>query len=212
MGRDWREPRAEGQPVQKLHAPRGLNAVSALVLPQVSARTVSTMEVMKWEAALANVLIAHNLSQVVEDGKPPTQEAVLELFSNETKEQSKERYYAAMREYQDYNTRLYFLVTPSFNLQGPWEQNDIETIQRDYAPVKSLLRDGRCKRCASFCSGVAGDPIHPVCHPRLLVVCMQLLLQPSSWKVGGRSSSRFLALSRRRRCCPRVFPRTCWSR
>ena len=65
------------------------------------------MEVMKWQAALANVLIAHNLSQVVEDGKPPTQEAVSELFPNETKEQSKERYYAAMREYQDDNTRLY---------------------------------------------------------------------------------------------------------
>ena len=40
------------------------------------------------------------------------------------------------------------------------------------------------------CSGVAGDPIHPVCHPRLLVVCMQLLLQPSSWKVGGRQGPR----------------------
>ena len=45
-----------------------------------------------------------------------------------------------MREYQDDNTRLYFLVTPSFNLQGPWEQNDIETIQREYA--EGLLRDG----------------------------------------------------------------------
>ena len=43
----------------------------------------------------------------MEDGKPPTQEAVSELFPNETKEQSKERYYAAMREYQDDNTRLY---------------------------------------------------------------------------------------------------------
>eukprot|EP00964_Phaeocystis_antarctica_P111687 scaffold76003_cov98-Phaeocystis_antarctica.AAC.1 len=74
------------------------NAVSALVLPQVSARTASTMEVTKWEASLANVLIAHNLSQLVEDGKPPTQEAVSELFPNETKEQSKERYHAAMRE------------------------------------------------------------------------------------------------------------------
>ena len=45
-----------------------------------------------------------------------------------------------MREYQHDNTRLYFLVTPSFNFQGPWEQNDIEMIQRDY--TKKLLRDG----------------------------------------------------------------------
>ena len=45
-----------------------------------------------------------------------------------------------MREYQHDNTRLYFLVTPSFNFQGPWEQNDIEMIQRDYS--KGLLRDG----------------------------------------------------------------------
>ena len=95
------------------------NAVSALVLPQVSARTASTMEVTKWEASLANVLIAHNLSQLVEDGKPPSQEAVTELFPNETKEQSKERYEAALREYQEYNTRLYFLVAPSFDLRGP---------------------------------------------------------------------------------------------
>ena len=64
------------------------NAVSALVLPHVSARTASTMEVTKWEASLftgANVLIAHNLSQLVEDGKPPSQEAVTELFPNETR-------------------------------------------------------------------------------------------------------------------------------
>ena len=100
------------------------------------------MEVTKWEASLANVLIAHNLSQLVEDGKPPSQEAVTELFPNETKEQSKERYEAVLREYQEYNTRLYFLVAPSFDLRGPWEQNDIETIQRDFAPIKSLLRDG----------------------------------------------------------------------
>ena len=64
------------------------NAVSALSLPHVSARTASTMEVTKWEASLANVLIFHNLSQLVEDGKPPSLEAVTELFPNETKEQS----------------------------------------------------------------------------------------------------------------------------
>mgnify|MGYP006141921991 FL=1 len=62
----------------------GANAVSALVLPHVPARTASAMEFTKWQAALANVLIMQNLSQVVEDGKPPTRDAVAELFPNES--------------------------------------------------------------------------------------------------------------------------------
>ena len=77
----------------------GANAVSALVLPHVPARTASAMEYTNEVAgsrALANVLIMQNLSQVVEDGKPPTQEAVSELFPNETKDESEERFYAAL--------------------------------------------------------------------------------------------------------------------
>ena len=84
-----------------------------------------------------------HLSQAVEDqdGKPRTQEAPIGIVPKRDQgAQSEERYYAAMREYQHDNTRLYFLITPSFNFQGPWEQNDIEMIQRDY--TKKLLRDG----------------------------------------------------------------------
>ena len=73
-----------------------------------------------------------HLSQAVEDqdGKPRTQEAPIGIVPKRDQgAQSEERYYAAMREYQHDNTRLYFLVTPSFNFHrfhGPWEQNDIE--------------------------------------------------------------------------------------
>ena len=98
------------------------------------------MEFTKWQAALANVLIMQNLSQVVEDGKPPTRSAVTELFPDESYEQTTERFQAAMRDYQQENTQLFFLIAPSLNLNGPWEQNDIETIQRDYA--EGQLRDG----------------------------------------------------------------------
>ena len=86
------------------------------------------MEFTKWQAALANVLIMQDLSQVVEDGKPPTRSAVTELFPDESYEQTTERYQAAMRDYQQENTQLFFLIAPSLNLNGPWEQNDIETI------------------------------------------------------------------------------------
>ena len=44
----------------------------------------------------ATLLLRSYLSQVVEDGKPPTQEAVSELFPNETKDESEERFYAAL--------------------------------------------------------------------------------------------------------------------
>ena len=118
----------------------GANAVSALVLPQVSARTASAMEFAKWRAALANVLIMNNLTQVVEDAKAPTEQAVAGLFSSESQKQIKERFTAALRDYQQENTQLFFLITPSLNLSGPWEQNDIEMIQRDYC--EGLLRDG----------------------------------------------------------------------
>ena len=98
------------------------------------------MEFAKWRAALANVLIMNNLTQVVEDAKAPTEQAVAGLFSSESQEQIKERFTAALRDYQQENTQLFFLIAPSLNLNGPWEQNDIETIQRDYC--EGLLRDG----------------------------------------------------------------------
>ena len=154
-GGEWRQsfgqPPGSGAPTAMVASSNGLskahtvpvagaNAVSALVLPHVPARTASAMEFTKWQAALANVLIMQNLSQVVEDGKPPTRSAVTELFPDESYEQTTERFQAAMRDYQQENTQLFFLIAPSLNLNGPWEQNDIETIQRDYA--EGQLRDG----------------------------------------------------------------------
>ena len=100
---------------QKPKRVRGANAVSALVLPHVSARTASAMEFAKWRAALANVLIMNNLTQVVEDAKAPTEQAVAGLFSSESQKQIKERFTAALRDYQQENTQLFFLIAPSLN-------------------------------------------------------------------------------------------------
>ena len=70
------------------------------------------MEFAKWRAALANVLIMNNLTQVVEDAKAPTEQAVAGLFSSESQEQIKERFTAALRDYQQENTQLFFLIAP----------------------------------------------------------------------------------------------------
>ena len=86
------------------------------------------------------LVYTHKIPTLKTRGPSTGQSAVTELFPDESYEQTTERFQAAMRDYQQENTQLFFLIAPSLNLNGPWEQNDIETIQRDYA--EGQLRDG----------------------------------------------------------------------
>jgi len=129
------------------------------------------------------------LSQVVEDGKPPTRDAVAELFPNESFDETTERFHAAMRDYQQENTQLFFLIAPSLNLNGPWEQNDIETIQRDFAETPRSS-SGECNTSTMVDLGtgnllMAGDG----------ATADHLRVGPGSKAVGQRATRRPKALA-----------------
>ena len=58
----------------------GSGTVAAMELPTISLRNATAMQFAKWNIAFDNVVIMHNLAQVVADKNPPTREAVEKLY------------------------------------------------------------------------------------------------------------------------------------
>ena len=70
----------------------------------------------------------HNLTEVVAEGGPPTREAIAGLDGTLSDESVGERYAEALREYQEENTKLFYLFAPSISIDGEWKTTDMEYI------------------------------------------------------------------------------------
>ena len=113
---------------------------STLSLPYISLRKATTMQFMQWNIALENVVAMSGLTQVVADGKPPTRDAIAGLYSGLSMEEIDERFYDALRQYQEENTYLYYAFAHSITLDGEWHTIDLEYILENFS--RGTVRDG----------------------------------------------------------------------
>ena len=109
-------------------------------LPAISLRNATAMQFAKWNIAFDNVVIMHNLAQVVADKNPPTREAVEKLYPDKEYEDIDVIHHEMMRQYQAENTELFFLIASSINTEGTWESTDLEYIQERF--TSGPIRDG----------------------------------------------------------------------
>ena len=61
-------------------------------------------------------------------------------FPNQSEEQQQALYEDALRVYQTENTALFYMISPSVDLRGDWELNDLTTVEESYQ--EGDLRDG----------------------------------------------------------------------
>ena len=100
------------------HQFSGNGGAAALTLPAVSLRKATTAEFVQWNVAFNNITGMHNLTEVVAEGGPPTREAIAGLDGTLSNEAVGERYAEALREYQEENTKLFYLFAPSISIDG----------------------------------------------------------------------------------------------
>ena len=122
------------------HQVPGGGGAAALTLPVVSLRKATTKQIVQWNVAFNNIVGVHGLTQVVNDGGPPSRAAVYKLDSDLSASEVDERYADALREYQQENTKLFYMFASSINLDGEWHAIDMEFIQESF--VRDTVRDG----------------------------------------------------------------------
>ena len=122
------------------HQVSGSGGAAALTLPAVSLRKATTAQFVQWNVAFNNIVGMHNLTEVVAEGGPPTRKAILGLDNTFSSKEVDERYDEALREYQDENTRLFYLFAPSINIDGEWSTIDMEYILEFF--TLGTVRDG----------------------------------------------------------------------
>ena len=122
------------------HQVSGSGGAAALTLPAVSLRKATTAQFVQWNVAFNNIVGMHNLTEVVAEGGPPTRKAILGLDNTFSSKEVDERYDEALREYQDENTRLFYLFAPSINIDGEWSTIDMEYILETF--TLGTVRDG----------------------------------------------------------------------
>ncbi|MAT60716.1 MAG: hypothetical protein CMH41_03515, partial [Micrococcales bacterium] len=118
----------------------GSGGAGALVLPSISLRNASTTQFVHWNVAFNNVVGMNNLTQLVAEGQPPTRAAINGLNTNLSSQAVDERYEEALREYQEENTKLFFIIAPSITTTGEWQTIDMEYIMENF--TAGTVRDG----------------------------------------------------------------------
>ena len=118
----------------------GGGGAAALTLPTVSLRKATTKQFVQWNVAFNNIIGMYGLTQVVNDGGPPSREALYGLDPNLSSAEVEVRYAEALRQYQDENTKLFYAFAPSISLEGEWQVIDMEHIQESF--VRDTVRDG----------------------------------------------------------------------
>ena len=91
------------------HQISGSGGAAALTLPAVSLRKATTAQFVQWNVAFNNVIGMYNLTEVVADGGPPSREAILGLNKMLKPIEVDELYADALRQYQEENTKLFYL-------------------------------------------------------------------------------------------------------
>ena len=122
------------------HQVPGAGGAAALTLPIVSLRKATTKQFVQWNVAFNNIIGMNGLTQVVNDGGPPSREALYGLDPNLSSAEIEVRYAEALRQYQDENTKLFYTFASSINLDGEWQAIDMEYIQESF--VRDTVRDG----------------------------------------------------------------------
>ena len=62
------------------------------------------------------------------------------MYKDLHQEELEEKYTDALRQYQEENTSLFYIVAPSINLEGEWYSIDLEYILENF--TRGTLRDG----------------------------------------------------------------------
>ena len=122
------------------HQVSGSGGAAALTLPTISLRKATAKQFVQWNVTFNNLIGWYNLTQVVEEGGPPSRGAIYGLYKDLHQEELEEKYTDALRQYQEENTSLFYIVAPSINLEGEWYSIDLEYILENF--TRGTLRDG----------------------------------------------------------------------
>ena len=104
----------------------------AVKISVMKLREPNMLVTMRHDQTLQNAITRSGLSNVVNDGKPPSRGAVIKANPLANNDVIDDLEYDAMEQYQEENAKLFDLVYDSINFSSEWEILDAEHVRTSF--------------------------------------------------------------------------------
>ena len=112
----------------------------AVKISVMKLREPNMLVTMRHDQTLQNAITRSGLSNVVNDGKPPSRGAVIKANPLANNDVINDLEYDAMEQYQSENAKLFDLTYDSIDFSSEWEILDAEHVRTNF--IKGAVRDG----------------------------------------------------------------------